>query len=51
MFDRYRGGLTIGGVLPQVGEDGDLGAVHGSVEEAVVDLIAGGESDAIERVA
>jgi DNA topoisomerase I len=51
VFDRYRGGLTVGGVLPQVGEDGDLGAVHGSVEEAVLDLIAGGVSDAIERVA
>ncbi len=51
VFDRYRCGLTIGGALPDVAEDPDLGALHGPVEEAVLDLIEGGESDAVEKVA
>ena len=53
VFDRYDGGLTIGGVLPElVGEPGGWPALHRSVEEAVLDLVAGEEeSDAVERVA
>ena len=43
--------MTIGGALPDVAEDPDLGALHGAVEEAVLDLIEGGESDAVEKVA
>jgi len=52
VFDRFESGLTIGGVLGEVGEDPGEVAIHGPVEEAVLDLIAGHEaSAAIERVA
>jgi DNA topoisomerase IB len=52
VFDRFEGGLTIGGVLDAIGEEGDLGAVHGSAEQAVLDLIARDEaSPALEKVA
>ena len=53
VFDRFDGGLTIGGVLPELGADGDdWPAMQRSVEEGVLDLIAGDESsDAVERVA
>src|SRR3954463_315204 len=34
VFDRFDGGLTIGGVLTDLGEDGDLGSIHGAAEEA-----------------
>jgi DNA topoisomerase-1 len=52
IFDRYDSGLTIGGVLMEVGETSDLDSLHGPVEEAVLDLIAEEESSpAIERVA
>ena len=53
IFDRYDGGLTIGGVLPTLVEDTDQWPVpQRSVEEAVLDLLAGDEeSAAIERVA
>jgi len=53
VFDRYDGGLTIGGVLPElVQEPGDWPSLHHSVEQAVLDLIAGEEeSYAVERVA
>ncbi|MEA2419141.1 MAG: topoisomerase [Thermoleophilaceae bacterium] len=52
IFDRYDSGLTIGGVLMEVGETNDLDSLHGPVEEAVLDLIAEEESSpAIERVA
>jgi DNA topoisomerase-1 len=49
VFDRFRCGLTIGGVLPALGEDGDLGAFHGRVEGAVLDLINGEGSGVIEQ--
>ena len=49
VFDRFRCGLTIAGVLPVMGDDGDLGMFHGPVEEAVLDLIAGAESAVIEQ--
>jgi DNA topoisomerase IB len=53
LFDRYQHGLTIGGALGQLGEGADLGepATQGPVEEAVLDLIVGTDSDAIEKVA
>ncbi len=52
VFDRFDSGLTIGGVLREVGDTNDLDSLHGPVEEAVLDLIAEEEaSDAIERVA
>ena len=53
VFDRYDGGLTIGGVLPALVEDADEWPItQRSVEEAVLDLIAGDEdSFAVERVA
>ncbi len=51
VFDRFRSGRTIGGVLAQVGDSGDIGSLHGPVEDAVLDLLVGGESPAIERAA
>ncbi len=53
VFDRFDGGLTIGGVLPELASDTeDWPAVQRSVEEAVLDLVAGDDSSAaIERVA
>jgi len=52
IFDRYDSGLTIGGVLMEVGETGDIDSLHGPVEDAVLDLIAEEESSpAVERVA
>src|SRR4051812_2598142 len=54
IFDRFEGGLTIGGVihLGEVGGEGDMGAIHGAAEDAVLDLIAADEdSPALEKVA
>ena len=55
IFDRYEGGLTIGGVIhldDDVGDEGDLGSIHGAAEDAVLDLIAEDEaSPALEKVA
>jgi DNA topoisomerase IB len=53
VFDRFDGGLTIGGVLPELAADAeDWPAVQRSVEEGVLDLIAGDESSsAVERAA
>jgi DNA topoisomerase I len=52
VFDRYEDGFTIGGVLTDIGEEGDIESLHGSAEDAVLDLIAEPEdSDAIEKVA
>jgi DNA topoisomerase-1 len=53
VFDRFDGGLTIGGVLGElVEDDGGWPNIQRSVEEAVIDLIAGDEeSPALERVA
>jgi DNA topoisomerase IB len=52
VFDRFEGGLTIGGVLADLGEDGDLGSIHGAAEEAVLDLLREDEeSPALEKVA
>ncbi len=52
IFDRFEGGLTIGGVLSDLGDDGDIGSVHGAAEDAVLDLLNEDEqSDALEKVA
>jgi DNA topoisomerase IB len=40
IFDRFDSGLTISGVLPQLGDEPDLASIHGAPEEAVLDLIA-----------
>jgi DNA topoisomerase IB len=47
IFDRFDGGLTIGGVLPELAEDtGAWPDVQGRVEEAVLDLLAGDRDSA-----
>ena len=53
VFDRFDGGLTIGGVLPEFAEDtGAWPDVQGTVEEAVLDLLQGETgSPALEKVA
>jgi DNA topoisomerase-1 len=53
VFDRFDGGLTIGGILPELGEDtSSWPDAQGAVEAAVLDLIAGEEeSPALEKVA
>ncbi|MEA2448900.1 MAG: topoisomerase, partial [Thermoleophilaceae bacterium] len=52
VFDRFEGGLTIGGVVDTIGEEGDVGSIHGAAEAAVLDLIAADEeSPALEKVA
>ncbi len=53
LFDRFDAGLTISGVLgldDDVGDEGDLGSVHGPAEEAVIDLIREDDSDHVEHV-
>ncbi len=40
IFDRFDSGLTISGVLPELGEEPDLASIHGPVEDAVLELIA-----------
>jgi DNA topoisomerase IB len=51
VFDRFDGGLTIGGALPELGEDtGPWPDVQRAVEEAVLDLITDNrESDLVEE--
>jgi DNA topoisomerase IB len=52
VFDRFEGGLTIGGVLTDIGEEGDIGSLQGPAEQAVLDLLREDEeSDALEKVA
>jgi DNA topoisomerase IB len=52
VFDRFEGGLTIGGVLTDIGEEGDIGSLHGPAETAVLDLLhEDEESPALEKVA
>ena len=53
VFDRFDGGLTIGGILPELVEDVSAWPdLQRTVEEAVVDLIAGErDSPALEKVA
>jgi DNA topoisomerase I len=51
VFDRFDGGLTIAGVLPELGDDVEAWPdLHGEIEEGVLDLIERDtDSDAIER--
>src|SRR4051812_36574012 len=52
VLDRLEGGLRIGGVRDEIGEEGDVGSIHGAAEEAVLDLIvADEESEPLEKVA
>jgi DNA topoisomerase I len=53
VFDRFQGGLTIGGVLPEFADvEANNEALQGAVEEAVVDLLAGdARSPALEKAA
>ncbi len=53
VFDRFEDGLTIGGVLPELAEEGeDWPTLHGAIEKAVLDLICEHEdSPALEKVA
>jgi DNA topoisomerase I len=54
VFDRFREGLTIGGVLPTLVEEveADNASLQGAVEEAVIDLIAEDTTSmALEKVA
>ena len=53
VFDRYRSGWTVAGVLDELGTDDDRHPeVQGAIEAAVVDLIRGDtSSDSLERAA
>jgi DNA topoisomerase IB len=54
VFDRFQGGVTIGGVLPTLVEEveADNASLQGAVEEAVIDLIANDiHSPALEKAA
>ena len=53
VFDRYDGGLTIQGVFPMLAaEEGGWPVMQGTIEQAVLDLLAGDESSpALEKVA
>jgi DNA topoisomerase-1 len=52
VFDRYRAGVTIGGALHALGADSfEQPTMQSAIEEAVVDLLAGDDSPALERVA
>jgi DNA topoisomerase IB len=49
VFDRFDSGLTISGVLPQLGDEPDLNSIHGRAEEALLELIAeNGDSPHVE---
>jgi DNA topoisomerase IB len=42
VLDRHAAGVTIGGVLKELGEEPDAGPVPAAIEAAVLDLLAGG---------
>jgi DNA topoisomerase-1 len=51
VFDRFDGGLTVGGVFERLPDDpADWPEIQGPIEEAVLDLIDRRESPALERV-
>lgn len=51
VFDRYRSGWTIAGVLPELGAELGQPSIQGRVEEAVLDLLTERtESDDVEQV-
>jgi len=51
VFDRYQDGVTIGGALEALG-DVEFGepSTQGAIEEAVLDLLEGERTDAIENI-
>ena len=51
VFDRYVSGVTIGGVLHELGDVDELGepAIQGAIEAAVLDLLEDETSPALER--
>ncbi|GAC1321794.1 MAG: DNA topoisomerase IB [Thermoleophilaceae bacterium] len=49
IFDRFDDGWTIGGVLGDIGEEADIGSLHGPAEEAVLDLLEEEPSEAVEK--
>lgn len=53
VFDRYNAGYTIAGALESLGDIDVFGepAFQGAIETAVLDLITGSRSDAIEKIA
>jgi DNA topoisomerase-1 len=53
VFDRYLSGVTIGGVLEELGDVDELGepAIQGAIEEAVLDLLEDERSPVLENVA
>jgi DNA topoisomerase I len=52
VFDRYRDGITIGGVMGEIGDDPANTAIQGDVEDGVLDLLTGQRrSPALEQVA
>jgi DNA topoisomerase I len=53
VFDRFDGGLTIGGLLPElIDEDGGWPEIQPTVEAGVLDLLAENvDAEAVERVA
>jgi DNA topoisomerase IB len=54
VIERFEDGITIGGVLEELGDDAEETAIQGPVEEAVLDLITDGKparSDYLEKVA
>jgi DNA topoisomerase-1 len=51
VFERYEDGMTIGGVLVDMGDSLDNTAIQGPIEDAVVDLIGENRSPALEKVA
>jgi DNA topoisomerase I len=51
VFDRFDGGLTVGGVFDRLPEDpADWPEIQGPIERAVLDLIDRRESPSVERV-
>jgi DNA topoisomerase IB len=53
VFDRYLSGWTIGGAVGRLGDPIDIGppSSRGPVEKAVIDLIEGERTPALEKVA
>jgi DNA topoisomerase-1 len=47
-FERYAEGITIAGAIPELAEGGDGTAIQGQVEAAVLELLTGEDSPAIE---
>jgi DNA topoisomerase IB len=48
VFDRYADGITIAGAIPELAEGDDGTAIQGRVEAAVLELVTGEESPALE---